>query len=242
MLPVEAIVSRLYEQDAHKLAALIKKNPLSIVVGEHGNGKSSILLPRVDELLTAQGFGVVKIDDSELVGDHLNGRSLVNQINNIFLATKKGVVILDEGRSLIGEGIDHAKKVTTLLRSNGYLVVPVIPYRCGRYEEDAVSQVRIWEGVGRELNGVVPPTFKLESKRLDQQLARELLAQPKSGNDPLSPEVIDFILSRVPYNLRILDHFREYPPESIDDVECEVAGKIDEWFKYTRLSEWSNKR
>lgn len=241
MLSVEEKIFQLYEKDAQCVVELIKNNSMRIVGGAHASGKSHFLLPRADQLLSQQGYSVQNIDSGPFYGS-LRYKGIGLYIQGVFPKTEQGIAILDEAGIISGEGLAATKNVLNLIHGQGYRVIPVIPYKFGKFPNRTTAPLHIdtWQQAEREISGLSSPVFHLESKRLDEQLARELLSEPRPNRPDLSPEVIDFILSKTPYNLRILDQLRNWSPD-IEDVARYISGHVENWLWFTSYEEWKNK-
>lgn len=243
MASVKEKIFQLYETDAQSVVDLINNNPMCIVGGAHASGKSHFLLPRAEQLLRQQGYFIQNYDSAGFYGS-LRYKGVDDDIRLRFPKTELGIAILDEAGSVSSEGLAATKNVLSLIHEQGYRVIPVIPYRFGKFDRSpSATNMDIWQQAEQEISGLLSPVFHLESKRLDEQLARELLSEPQPNRPDLSPEVIDFILLKVPYNLRILDQLRNrsYILPNVSAAANHISLYFTEWRKWTSSEEWRNK-
>lgn len=196
---VEAELHEFFKPDAAQIVTVLGNNPLCIVTGPYGIGKSTLLIPEIEKLLTQQGRDVIKIPGGVTANSPEELPYFFEEIPN----PTKGVAIVDEaGAYRTEEARVHLLRAS---KAHGFqTVIPVIAYDIDHAEIE--EETAAWQRAGELVNGVAQkfPTVHMPIKELSVDLARKfLVTRGTFFNTP--PEAIDYILQTVPRTIRVLD-------------------------------------
>jgi len=174
--------------------------PLCIVTGAFGIGKSTYLVPMLQERYTSQGISVQTIDNQGAP----SAQALVRAIDRLPMIEggERGVLLLDEAGAVVSmDGTLGATSALEAASKKGYNVMAIIAHPAD--SNDVRDQgIQAWEEAAKGSPVIQLPLFRFNN---DSAFAREfLLAVADNSHDSFAPEVIDYIISTIPANMNLL--------------------------------------
>lgn len=195
-------ITTLYAGDVIESMHFIENNPLLVVTGPIGIGKSTSFIPLLSKSLTDHGFNVC-LFDWQNYDDADDTRGIIEAEVDKLPDTTKGVLIIDEARPIIDDGENVTQYVLETSHRKKYRVVPVIPYYYGQ-ENTKYKYISAYSSVEKRISDHTGATYNLSSKVLDPSLAKDYLKIRGC-----SSEVIDALMRILPFKLVFLSQHWE---------------------------------
>ncbi len=193
---VNARVRSLWTPDATRVADLLGDNPMCIVRGVNGSGKSQYFAPEVLSILAEKGRDV----------KYINFEGRINPLRDLPNSRGKGdVLVLDEVSERLEIEPAIAQEVTSTSHSKGYAIIPLVAYPNSDKTEGEYTSTA-WQQAEKAISGNTPPVYHLQRKQLESELAKAFLTAKDIGEDSVTPEdVATFIIQTVPAYTRLLN-------------------------------------
>ena len=217
--PVDAAerkIHALYQPDVDQVVTALATSPLVITTGPYANGKTRHLIPTIARKLREQGHDVLTWEAQNLIGKNKN---------EIWFPPNPthGVIIIDEAGGFVGANQEN--EISALAHERGYSkLIPIITYDI---DTPAVRDHLATRWAATENpSGQSPTVIHFPPKLLPDDLAREfVVAQGIILHTP--PEAIEYILSTLPYNLRVLDMVSG--EATLERTKAAIRRSLDMW-------------
>ncbi|MEK7616624.1 MAG: hypothetical protein AAB414_01060 [Patescibacteria group bacterium] len=208
----ERITTR-FTDDVTESIHFIESNPLLVVSGAIGIGKTTSFIPLLNRLLMDHGFSV-QLFDWQRYDDAIDTSGILEAEVDKLPAVTRGVLIIDEARSIIDDGEDVTRYVLQVSHDKGYKVIAVHPYYHGQ-ENARFKYIAAWRSAEEQVSGHPITAYTLNPKALESSLARDYLTVKG-----YSPEVIDILVRILPLKMVLLGQGWnvQNPKEALRDI------------------------
>jgi len=228
---IEEKIELTHAPTAKEIVRCMKsREPLMVVTGSLGIGKSDSLIPLSRKLLHQAGFVTILKDGQQTYWwNHLTG--IAEFKKEIETGHGERILVIDEAAHLVIRGNGGQEKtILDIAYQNNVQVVAINAINVDA--KDARKKViSAWVNAGSDVCRRKPTAIDIGSPRITRILAKAYLEdrfrkQPPYGR-PLNDEAIRYVLDNVPYNIGVLHIIANNGLESLMDVMQGILNNVD---------------